>query len=260
LERQVPVTIVDNSSSRSIASVAKRHGAAYIDAGRNLGFAAGVNIALRTLADEDVDVLLLNPDAVVTPSAVSELSRFLHRAENRSVGAVAPRLIGSDNAEQRLVWPLPTPWRMWAEAFGLGHLPAQHTFVIGAVLLLRREAIDAVGLFDERFFLYAEEADWQRRAGERGWRSGVDSEAIGEHAGAGASTNMRRREALFHASQEAYIRKWYGGAGWSLYRAGACFGAVLRLPVVGGERRNGAARRVVLYWRGPCRCAQQGDE
>jgi GT2 family glycosyltransferase len=255
LERQVPVTIVDNSSSHAVASVAARHGADYVDSGANRGFAAGVNIGLERLAGRDVDVLLLNPDAVVTPTAVQELARFLHRAENAGVAAVVPRLRGPSQAAERAVWPLPTPARMWAEAIGLGCLPTRRRFVVGAVLLLRREAIDDVGLFDERFFLYAEEADWQRRSCDRGWQSAVCGDAVAEHAGAGTSTDPQRRETLFCAAQETYIRKWYGTPGWWVYRGAACFGAGARVLVLTGERRKQAARRMLLYVRGPRRCA-----
>ena len=255
LERQVPVTVVDNSSSTEVASVAACHGASYIDPGVNRGFGAGVNVVLARLGDEDGDILLVNPDAVIRPSAIDGLAQFLHRPEHARVAAVAPRLLGPTLSEQRVVWPFPTPGRMWAEAVGFGRLPARRTFVAGAVLLLRREAIDDVGLFDEQFFLYAEEADWQRRARERGWRSAVCFDAVAEHAGAGTSTDMRRRETLFHAAQETYIRKWYGTAGWSAYRVAACLGAGARALMLTRSRREEAARRTLLYLRGPRRCA-----
>jgi GT2 family glycosyltransferase len=149
---------------------------------------------------------------------------------------------------------------MCAEAIGLGRLPARRTFVVGAVLLLRREAIDDVGHFDERFFLYAEEADWQRRAHERGWAPAVCAAVVAEHAGAATSTSRRRREALFHAAQETYIRKWHGPAGWWFYRVAACCGAAARAVMLTGERRRDAGRRLLLYLRGPRRCAALGPE
>jgi GT2 family glycosyltransferase len=255
LERAMPVTVVDNSSSEDVAEVAHLRGAAYVDAGANRGFAAGVNIALSRLATEDVDVLLLNPDAVLGPSAIRELARFLRRPENSRVAAVAPRLTGPQAVEQRVRWPFPTPARMWAEAFGLGWLPARRRFVVGAALLLSGEAIEDVGLFDERFFLYAEETDWQRRALARGWTSAVCNDVVAVHAGGGTSTDERRRETLFHAAQETYIRKWYGAAGWSSYRVAAGLGAAARALVLPHERRGAAARRALLYLRGPRRCA-----
>ena len=164
LQARAAVTVIDNSSSPRVASVAERRGADYVDARANRGFAGGVNIALARLAGEDADVLLLNPDAVVIPEVIGELARFLHRPEQARVAALSPRIRRAGGLEQRVVWPFPSPARMWAEAVGLSRLPARATFVIGAVLLLRREAIEDVGPFDERFFLYAEETDWQRRA------------------------------------------------------------------------------------------------
>jgi len=260
LERQLPVTVVDNSSSREVAAVADAHGAFYVDVGRNAGFAAGVNVALARLAGQDVDVLLVNPDAVMQPSAVQALASFLRSPENAQVGAVAPRLVGGSGADQRVLWPFPTPARMCAEAVGFGRLPARRTFVVGAVVLLRRQTIEDVGVFDERFFLYAEEADWQRRALAQGWTSAVCAVAVAQHVGGGASTNERAREMLFHAAQETYIRKWYGQSGWWVYRTAALCGAAGRAVVLRGERRGDAARRLYLYLRGPCQCAALGSE
>lgn len=255
LQREFAVTVIDNSSSAEVAAVARRHRASYVDSGSNIGFAAAVNVALARLVGAEADVLLLNPDAIVSPSSVRELARFLHLPANGRLAAVAPRLRDLGQREQRVAWPLPSPLRMCAEAIGLGRLPAHRSFVIGAVLLLRREAIDDVGYFDERFFLYAEEADWQRRASQRGWVSAICSAVLADHAGAGTSTSTRRREALFHAAQETYIRKWYGPAGWWLYRCAACCGAAARSVTPTRERRVESVHRLLLYLRGPCRYA-----
>ena len=253
LSRELPVTVVDNSSLREVEVVASRHGATYIDAGDNLGFAAGVNIGLRRIDGEDV--LLVNPDAVVTPDAAQSLASCLHRAENARVAAVAPHIVG-----QRVAWPFPTPLRAWSEALGLRRLPARRRFVIGAVLLLRAEALADVGSFDERYFLYAEETDWQRRAYAKGWTSIVCAEAEVRHASAGTSADPLRRELLFHAAQETYIRKWYGPIGWLLYRIAVAAGATARTVVLTGERRREARRRTLLYLRGPRRLAALGRD
>ena len=252
----VAITVVDNSRSASVRSVVLKHGAEYIDPGDNLGFGAGVNVALRRLLKGPPrDVLLLNPDAILAPYDLEALIDYLHVPDNERVGAVSPRLESGDSCEQRVVWPFPSPARAWAEAFGLGHLPARRTFVIGAVLLLRWEALCQVGLFDERYFLYAEEADWQRRAVGFGWSSLLCSDAVAGHVGAGTSDDPLRREALFHAAQETYIRKWHGPLGWLLYRAAVLFGASVRALVLVGDRRTQAIQRALLYLRGPSRCA-----
>jgi GT2 family glycosyltransferase len=251
-------TIVDNSSSSAVKAVALRRGTSYIDTGRNIGFGAGANLAVqRILHGPPRDVLLLNPDTNLDPCEVEKLSAHLHRLGANHLAAVAPRLVDSSGAEQRIVWPFPTPTRAWTDAIGFGRrLPPRDTFVIGAVILLRWEALKEVGLFDERFFLYAEETDWQRRALELGWTTALCREASGSHVGGGTSDDPRTREALFHAAHETYIRKWHGRTGWLMYRTAACAGAAARAVVLGGDRRAEAARRARIYARGPCHCAE----
>lgn len=252
------VTVIDNSSSTEVESVASRHGATYVDPGCNLGFGAGVNLALRQITiGKPRDVLLLNPDAVLAPRDIDVMADFLHRRGNERIAALSPRLVGSDGAIQRVEWPFPTPRGAWAEAAGLGHrLRGSRTFVIGAVMLLRWEALLEVGLFDERFFLYAEETDWQHRAVFLGWTSAVCTEVLARHQGAGTSRDPRRREMLFHAAQETYIRKWHGRGGWLVYRGAAFAGASARAGLLSGDRRAEASRRASLYLRGPRRCVR----
>ncbi|HEU5373497.1 MAG TPA: glycosyltransferase family 2 protein, partial [Gaiellaceae bacterium] len=220
-------------------------------------FAAGVNVALQQVigAGRPVDVLLLNPDAEITPESVERLAVHLHRDGAGRCCTVAPRITGGDGAAQRTLWPFPSPARAWGEAFGLAKRPSSAQFAIGAVLLLRWEALQEVGLFDDRFFLYAEEADWQRRALERGWHAEECADVVALHAGGGTSTDPVRREALFHAAHETYIRKWHGAGGWWVYRAAAVAGATARAIVLRRERRREAARRALLYASGPRRRA-----
>jgi len=251
-------TVVDNSTSPAVKAVAVHRGAAYVDAGRNMGFGAGANLALRPLLlGQPRDVLLLNPDTSLGPSESEKLTKYLHRSGNERLAAVSPRLVDLNGVEQRVVWPFPTPLRAWGDAIGIGRrLPSRGTFVVGAVILLRWEALNDVGLFDERFFLYSEETDWQRRALALGWKTGQCLEALGSHVGAGTSDDPRTRDALFHAAQETYIRKWHGRTGWMVYRTAACAGAAARAVVFGGDRRAEAARRARLYARGPRHCAE----
>jgi GT2 family glycosyltransferase len=249
------VTVVDNSSSPDVRGVTIARNANYIDPGRNSGFAAAVNLALRDLDGVTPrDVLLLNPDAVITSSAIDGLAAQFHAVDNERVAALSPRLVGADGHSQRVEWPFPSPMRAWAEAIGMGdRIPGTPTFVIGAALLLRWEALREVGLFDERYFLYAEEVDWQRRAQSLGWTSAVSSSVTARHLGAGTSSDLLFRELLFHAAHETYIRKWHGAAGWTSFRTAACLGAAGRAMVLRGQRRAEAARRARIYLRGPRR-------
>ena len=251
-----PVVVVDNSADRAVAAVARGAGARYVDSGGNLGFAGGVNVGLRHVPPR-ADVLLLNPDAVLDASTLHALHARLHCADAAGVGALSPGLVDPvDGARSRVRWPFPTPGRMWREAFGLTRLalpPGE--FCVGAVLLLRAEARADVGAFDERFFLYAEEADWQRRMVAAGWRALEVPELEAVHKGAGTSTDLTRREVLFHAGTETYVRKWHGPTGWASYRAAAVLGAGLRAVVLRGDRASAARSRARLYLRGPRRVA-----
>ncbi|MDF2805133.1 MAG: glycosyltransferase [Cellulosimicrobium sp.] len=251
---RLPLTVVDNSSLAEIREVAELAGARYLDPGRNGGFAAGVNHGLAHRQAPGRDVLLLNPDAVVSLEDVAALQRAL-RAHAR-IASVGPAQVDGDGTPARVVWPYPSPAATWAEAVGLGRFrptPPDRSFVIGSVLLLRAEAIADVGVLDERFFLYAEETDWAYRANLRGWRHVAVPDVRATHLGGATSSDPTRRETHFHASQERYLRKHHGATGWHAARAGAVAGAAVRSVALRGPDRDLARRRLRLYLRGPVR-------
>lgn len=247
----LPVTVVDNSSSPAVRRVAEAAGVRYLDPGRNAGFAAGVNLGLAHRQLPDADVLLVNPDARIEVAEVIALHRALLADE--SLAAVAPGQVDDEGRRQRVAWPFPSPAGTWMEAFGLGRLRRSAGFVTGSVLLLRAEALHQVGGFDERFFLYAEETDWQYRAVRLGWRVSLVDELRATHVGAATSTDPARRERHFHASQERYLRKHFGAWGWQVARAGQLAGAGVRAVVLPRERARAARDRARLYADGPVR-------
>lgn len=251
------VLVVDNSSDDVIRTVAARAGAEYVDPGSNRGFAAGVNIGLQALARHESDVLLLNPDATVSPETIVALQSRL-RAKPK-LACVAPAQHGPSGASQRVGWPFPTPWGSWKEAAGRHSLPpeTQADFLIGSVLLLRHEALQEVGAFDESFFLYFEECDWQRRAREAGWNVEVCEDLEAEHySGGTTAADPLRREALFAAGHEHYIRKWYGTRGWWAVRSAVVLGSLARAARFGSRRRVLELRRAARYATGPERRAE----
>ena len=244
-----PTIVIDNSSSNAVRVVVEATGARYIDAGANLGFARGVNLAMRHRTPGR-DLLLLNPDAVIQATALHALHAALHR--DPWLGAVAPAQVDERGHHSRVTWPFPSVLRAWTEALGLGRWQRSE-FVTGAVLLLRSDAIDQVGSFDERFFLYAEETDWERRAVNAGWQVAEIREIRALHLGAGTSKDSTRREAHFHASQERYYRKYDGDLGWCAVRLAVIVGAFPRMLLSRGERRRQHIARLRLYMRGPIR-------
>lgn len=119
------------------------------------------------------------------------------------------------------------------------------------MLLLRARALEQVGHLDESFFLYAEETDWAKRATDLGWRHRLLPEVTALHLGAATSSDTRRRDAHFHASQERYHRKHFGTVGWQVTRAAVVIGSAARAVLLGGERAAAARDRVLRYLRGP---------
>lgn len=246
--------VVDNGASEATRRIAATQGADYIAAPSNVGFAAAVNIGLDKAWDGERDVLLLNPDARITADGVARLQAGLHEPGTHRA-AVGPRLVGSDGRPQRAEWPVPSPAQVWADALGVGRLWRGRRFVVGAVLLLNGRALAELGRLDERYFLYAEEADWQARAQRAGWTVGVVDSVQAMHEGAASSADATRRDELFHASAETFGRRWYGSFGWALMRLGSVLAAARR-SLFGSSAAKERNRRVMrLYLRGPGRTA-----
>ena len=144
----------------------------------NRGFGAGNNAGMEAATGDWY--LLLNADAWPVGDAVERLAGF--GDEHPDAAVVGPRLLNPDGSLQRSVRGFPTPWRLATEylflrklaprsdafnAFygaGFDHAtPKEVESLYGAALLVRREAADEVGLFDESFFMFSEETDWLHR-------------------------------------------------------------------------------------------------
>jgi hypothetical protein len=155
---------------------------------KNHGFAAGCNLGLG-LATQ-AHLLFLNPDCILGAGSLRRMVEVLD--SDSSVGMVGGLLTNLDGSEQgggrRAV---PTPWRSFVRAFGLVRLsnrwsrlffdfhlhkqplpnaPIDVEAISGALMLVRRAAIDDVGLWDEVYFLHCEDLDWCMRFRQRGWK------------------------------------------------------------------------------------------
>ena len=244
------VLVVDNGAADSTRALVEQRAASYLPAPGNLGFAAAVNLGLSHRWDGQGDVLLLNPDARIDAHGVRVLQEALHAPGTRRA-AVGPRLVGFDGMPQRPSWPMPSPGQVWFDAVGLSSLWRGRRFVVGAVLLLNGAALAEVGPLDERYFLYAEEADWQLRAQRAGWTVAVVDAVVARHAGAASTRDDVVRERLFHRSAELFGRRWYGRSGWFVMRAGSLLAAARRSIAGPRERRRMNRRTFALYVRGP---------
>jgi GT2 family glycosyltransferase len=243
------LVVVDNGGDTAVERLAAAVGGSYVNPGSNVGFAAAVNLALQRRRPSQ-HALLLNPDARLTPADADRLLAKLETSPR--LAAVAPTLSAINGEPQRTTWPVPSPREVWTDAVGLRRwLRPRAEFVVGAVLLLRAEALNQVGDFDDRFFLYAEECDWQFRAQRLGWTVASVGEIVVPHAGGASSADNIRREVLFHRSGEAFGRKWYGSGGWLVMRAGSVVGAAGRwLASRDPSRRREHALRLRLYTTG----------
>lgn len=255
LDPDEDVTVVDNSADGDVRRVAESRGVRYVDSGGNLGYSGGVRAGVDALGGTstlETDLLLLNQDAFLSSASLDTLQAALAAPGNERVGVVAPGVRHPDGgAPGRVRWPFPTPGRQWLLAAGLSRLVRGDEFSIGCALLLRREAVQQLGVLDDRYFLYSEETDWQQRAARAGWSSLFVPQVEVRHIGGVTSSDERRRETLQQAGQETYIRRWHGRAGWFSYRAATVVGwgvrGLLRPGPAGAEARFLAR----LYLDGP---------
>jgi len=171
----------------------------------NRGMGGGNNTGMR--AAQGRYTLLLNSDAWLVGDALDRLAGYLD--EHSAVAVAGPRLTNQDGSLQRSVRGFPTLWRLGTEYFFLRRLAPRsralnafygagfaHDAALeveslhGAALLVRREAADAVGLFDEDFFMFSEETDWLYRFRQAGWAAAFVPDAEVVHVG-GASHGGR---------------------------------------------------------------------
>ncbi len=181
----VLVTVVDNSSDQSLRAIVESTGATYIYPGRNLGFAAGNNVALSKTIELAPYQALVNPDITLTGEGAVLHELFDYMQANEDVGWVMPTVRYPDGSEQRLTKRLPTPFdlivrrllgglgkRLLPELWGryeMRDIDLSHGREVpslsGCFMFLRSSVLQQVGLLDDRYFLYMEDVDLCRRVG-----------------------------------------------------------------------------------------------
>jgi GT2 family glycosyltransferase len=217
------VVVVDNASPvGTAASVRARWpGVRVLDAGRNLGFAGGSNMGVRQTFGELV--LLLNPDTVVRPGALDTLIAALDRRADAAVAG--PRLVDADGRAElsfgRMIGPF-TELRQKLLVQGhdrgvplvsgcverLTRQARDVDWVSGACLLVRRADAEAVGLLDERYFMYAEDVDFCAAIRARGRTVlFVPAAEVVHLRGRSVSSKPRLTEMAYRRSQLAFYAK-----------------------------------------------------
>jgi N-acetylglucosaminyl-diphospho-decaprenol L-rhamnosyltransferase len=258
--REHETIVVDNGSTDgTVELVRRRFPDARLFEQENLGLAAGWNTGIRSSSGRYV--FILNADAWATGDALERLVEFADAHPEAAV--IGPRLLNPDGSLQRSVRGFPTRWRLATEYLflrklaprsrllndfyggGFDHESVREAdFLMGAALLVRREAIDSVGLLDENFFLFSEETDWCYRFHAAGWKVLFFPGAEVVHVG-GASHGGR----LFRENVRGHLRffvKHHGAREAERVRRLLLWSLRLRGLLFRGER--GRMYREVARW------------
>jgi N-acetylglucosaminyl-diphospho-decaprenol L-rhamnosyltransferase len=253
------VVVSDNGSSDgSREFIAERYSGRVqiVENGANLGFAAACNRAFAATSSEYV--FLLNPDAELKDGALREIVAFMDA--HPACGIAGSRIYNYDGSVQESVgefdtwagaflrssawgeWP---PLRRFANGAGLRGFgydaPRRVDLAIGAALAIRRETIEGIGPFDERFFLYHEEVDYAKRAADAGWETWFVPASEAVHEGMGSARGQYDVEKRKQTSRRKYWikhhgRAWYYSLVGALAGRYALYAGVLAGAVVLGRR------------------------
>ena len=228
-ERVQAIVVVDNGSTDdSLECLARENpGVQVFRTGQNLGFGGGANYGAKRTTGEML--LVCNPDLVLRPGALGAMVDRL--MQDPSLGLVGPALVTPSGDIQPSGRAFPTLRRSMAQAV-LGVLLPKNAYsqryreanrtragtgivdwVTGACFLVRRVAFDAVGGFDDRYFMYVEEVDLCWRLARAGWRTGYESSAQVLHlAGISTAPFPYRMIVAHHLSLWRYARRTTRGS------------------------------------------------
>ncbi len=205
------VIVVDNASSDGSARAVRDMypGVKLLPQSENLGFARANNIGIRGSTGQYV--CLINSDVIVLPGCIEKLFFFLN--EHPGAAIAAPKVLNPDMTVQPSCWRFPSLPGALLSSIGLDRLnyfPLDRTrrveAVSGCFMMVRRKAIDGVGLLDERFFFYAEDKDWCKRFHDSNWEAYLYPEARAIHYG-GSSSSLAP-VAFYVELQKANIKYW----------------------------------------------------
>ena len=231
------VVVVDNASTDGSPAVAAARDVTVVVNGANEGYARAMN---RALADTEAAVLIaLNPDTVPPPGSLAALVAALHGSP--SAGVVGPRLVHADGRPQHSAYRFPsvplaavvcfvpprlqrgrlgTRWRLEAAAAPDPSGPVD--WVIGAVHVIRRAALEGVAPYSERWFMYAEDVELCWRFRRAGWSTELMAEVAVPHVGNASGAQA------WGADRD---RRWWG-ATYDLYAQVRGRGAMRRWAIV----------------------------
>ena len=237
-----------------------------IEVGVNAGFAAACNVGARGSAADYI--LFLNPDAALYPDSLAAAVAFLERSENAEIGILGVQLVDEAGEVSRSCANFLRPRHIVAHMTGLNHVAPSvfpHHFmvdfdhlssrvvdqVMGAFFLIRRRVLEALGGWDERFFVYLEDVDLAYRAHKLGWLSYYFADVRAFHRGGGVSRQVKAAR-LFYSlrSRVLYAFKHFHPA----VAAAVVLGTLLVEPLTRfvyaafANAPTGAGETIKAYW------------
>jgi GT2 family glycosyltransferase len=234
-----------------------------IEAGENLGFAAGVNRGIAQLATPYV--LLLNPDTVVLDGSLDRLLEFA--VANPQYALYGGRTLRPDGStDPSSCWGQASLWSLTCFAVGASTLFRRSTvfdpeslgrwdrdtvrevpIITGCLLLMRREQWLELGGMDERYFLYGEDADFSLRARSRGMRAVIVPDAVIVHEVGGSTASSGLKMSMVMAGKSTLLRTAWSSARGTAGIVLLQWGALTRATLEAVSRRRTHTWRDV--WR-----------
>jgi N-acetylglucosaminyl-diphospho-decaprenol L-rhamnosyltransferase len=266
------VIVVDNASTDGTSAMLKRRfpSVRLITNGHNAGFAAANNQGMRWARGRHM--LLLNPDTTVVADAFGALSSFLDK--HPDAGIAGPRLRYPDGSTQSSRRRFPTRLTgflestliqdYWSDNRVLRRYYMADTsdgerhdvdWLVGACLIVRREAIESAGLLDERYFMYSEEIEWCYRIKQHGWRVVyVPDATVVHHEGSSSVQNVPARQINFDSSKVLLYEQLHGKTTARTLHLFLLATYLFRIALEGvkgliGHKRSLRQERVSMYWR-----------
>jgi N-acetylglucosaminyl-diphospho-decaprenol L-rhamnosyltransferase len=255
------LVVADNGSTDSTCDLLSKLApdAMLLALGRNLGFAAGVNAAIAACRPSRA-VLILNPDVRLGEGMAVRLLDALGEPGN---GIAVPRLLGSDGRLHYSLRREPTVVRMVCQALlgrragrlsALGEVvsdpasyerPCRVDWATGAVTMVSRSCLDAVGPWDESYFLYSEETDFALRSRDQGFATCYVPRAVAAHLG-GDSEHSPRLWSMLTLNRVRLFSRRHGPARSAAFRSAVIVNEGLR-SLLPGRPEHRAALRALLF-------------
>lgn len=232
-EVMAEVFVIDNGSTDGSKEAVREEfpEVTLIDNPMNFGFAKANNQGIKL--SKGKNVLLLNPDTQVKEGAIGALISFMDT--HLEAGVAGVQLLNSDGSKQNSIANFPSLTtellnksllrRLFPNRFPGKErdyaVPIEVDSVIGACMMVRRDAVEKVGLLDEDYFLFLEETDWCYRMKKAGWKIyHVPRAEVIHHQGKGAERDKKRAKIEYYRSRYLFFKKNRGIWQWLLLLIG----------------------------------------